>query len=1043
MNRLFKKMGLLGICISCGLFTLGQSNEWLDPNVNQINREPMHASFFAYESESMAQKGAKEASSLFLSLNGKWRFGWVKDATDRPLDFYKPEYNDKMWKLMSVPGLWELNGYGDPVYVNKGWAWKNDYHSNPPIPPVKNNHVGSYRKEITIPETWNGKDVFIHFGAVTSNLYLWVNGQFVGYSEDSKLEAEFNVTRYLKKGKNLIAFQVFRWCDGTYLEDQDMFRYSGVSRDCYLYARDLRRINDIKINSTLDKAYKNGILDIQLDFSENAVGGQVNVALCDAFEKIVFSEKVQIEKTIEGITTIIKQPRKWTAETPDLYTLKTTLTDKTGRIIEVLSNKIGFRTAEIKNKQLLVNGQPVLIKGVNRHEMDPLTGSYVTRERMKQDIRIMKENNINAVRTSHYPDDSYFYDLCDEYGIYVVAEANLESHGMTAPGNKNALAADPEFSQMHLERNQRNVQRNRNHPAVIIWSLGNEAGDGQNFTNCFNWIKKEDPTRPVQYEGTRKGKNTDIFCPMYYSYDECQQYLNGHPARPLILCEYVHAMGNSVGVLKEYWSLVRKYPLFQGGFIWDFVDQSPRVAKKDGGYYYAFGGDFNPYDASDGTFANNGLINSHRQKHPHMTEVKRIYQSIWLDTVDIARGEFVIRNENFFKDLSAYYAEWTATLDGNIIESGSLYNIDVKPQTTAKFKLPYNANLNNSGGELLFNVAFKTRQKEGLLPAGYEIAKNQYIVKPYKFKEIEVPSGNIAINHPDSLIVDDSNTNYLKVSSSRVDVAFNKENGLLSRYKFDDREFLEKDKTLQPNFWRAATDNDLGAKLPEVYAVWKKPELQLEKLEYKNINNVIHVEVQYDYLAVSAKIKLAYEISVTGAIKVNQKLMAANHVTVPDMFRFGMELKMPGDYQYIQYYGRGPGENYADRKSGTDIAQYKQKVSQQAHPYPHVQESGTKSDIRWWRQLDIDGVGLEFTSQNAYSISALPYAIERLDASNYTMPLHQYQLKKDKYVNICIDKKQMGVGGENSWGRLPYPQYRIPCQDYEFIFLMKPVRITD
>lgn len=1042
MRKYFRNLICFYFLLSVNIVLIAQSTEWQDPKFNQIHREPMHASYFAYESIDKSRNGSKEESSNFISLNGKWRFNWVKDATDRPMDFYKSDYNDKSWNLIKVPGMWELNGYGDPVYVNKGYAWKNDYKSNPPIPPVENNHVGSYRREINIPDSWKDKDVFIHFGAVTSNIYLWLNGQFVGYSEDSKLEAEFNITKYLKSGKNLIAFQVFRWCDGTYFEDQDMFRYAGVSRDCYLYTRNQQRIEDLRINALLDNNYKSGLLSIEFDFSLEAHNCSVVTELSDVSGKTIFTKKISVVNKDQKLNFVVENPAKWTAETPNLYKLTAILKNEEGKVLEVIQNKIGFRTVEIKNYQLLVNGKPILIKGVNRHEMDPGTGSYVSKERMLQDIRIMKENNINAVRTCHYPDDSYFYDLCDQYGIYVVAEANIETHGMTAAGNKNPLAMDTLYAKTHLERNQRNIQRNRNHPSVIVWSLGNESGDGENFAKCFSWIKGNDPSRPVQYEGTRKGKNTDIFCPMYYTYDECKKYLDENPKRPLILCEYAHAMGNSVGVLKEYWSLVRKYPEFQGGFIWDYVDQSPRIKRPDGVSFYAFGGDFNPYDVSDSTFVNNGLINPDRIPNPHMTEVRRMYQSVWLESVDPDKNEMVISNENFFKDLSSYYVEWSVVLGGKIMESGLLTDINVKPQSKSRFKLPFYVNAYSGTEELLFNISFKLKRQENLLPAGYEIARNQFIIREFKQNEINVSEDKL-IHNGDSLIIDDSNGSYLRIRMEGLAVDFNKKTGFLSKYSVMDKELIEQGTALKPNFWRAATDNDRGAKLTKEYAVWKNPDLKLSKFSYMSVKGVVSVEVIYDYESVSATVKLNYRINKAGEIMVTQKLIAGTGVQIPDMFRFGMELKMPVDYQNIHYYGRGPGENYSDRKSGTDIALYRQTVSEQAYPYIRVQETGTKSDVRWWNQLDMDGFGIHFIAQGAFSISALPYSIESMDPSNYGSPLHQYQLHKQNYVNVYIDLKQIGVGGENSWGRLPYSEYRLPYKDYEFTFLMIPLKTKD
>lgn len=571
--------------------------EWKDPKVNAVNRAPMHANYFAYESADAAKKGVKENSTHFMTLNGIWKFNWVKDADSRPTDFWKVGFNDKGWNDIPVPGVWELHGYGDPIYVNIGYAWRNQFKNNPPYVPTEENHVGSYRREITVPASWKGKDIIAHFGSVTSNMYLWVNGKYVGYSEDSKLEAEFNLTPYLKPGqKNLIAFQVFRWCDGTYLEDQDFFRYSGVGRDCYLYARDKKRIENIRVTPDLDANYKNGSLNIALSLKGS---GKVNLTLKDAAGKeVATAQATQGKATIE-----VDNPHKWTAETPYLYTLYASMEGSN----EVIPIKVGFRKVELKNAQVLVNGQPVLFKGANRHEMDPDGGYVISRERMIQDIQVMKQFNLNAVRTCHYPDNNYWYELCDQYGIYVVAEANIESHGMGY--DEETLAKNPDYVLAHMERNQRNVQRSFNHPSVLIWSLGNEAGYGPNFEKAYDWIKAEDPSRLVQYEQAGRTGKTDIYCPMYLGYDRCEEYSKDDQyQKPLIQCEYAHAMGNSEGGFKEYWDIIRKYPKYQGGFIWDFVDQSVRWTGKNGKMIYAYGGDFNRFDASDINFCDNGLI---------------------------------------------------------------------------------------------------------------------------------------------------------------------------------------------------------------------------------------------------------------------------------------------------------------------------------------------------------------------------------------------------------------------------------------------------
>ena len=698
-----KKQLMTGLFTVLALTAGAQTfQEWRNPEINAVNRAPMHTNYFAFENADAAKKANKKQSTNYMTLNGTWKFNWVKDADSRPTDFWKTGFNDKGWDDLQVPAVWELNGYGDPIYVNVGYAWRNQFQNNPPEVPTENNHVGSYRREIVVPASWNGKDIIAHFGSVTSNMYLWVNGRYVGYSEDSKLEAEFDLTPYLKPGqKNLIAFQVFRWCDGSYLEDQDFFRYSGVGRDCYLYARNKKRIQDIRVTPDLDAAYQNGSLAINLDLKGS---GKVDLELVDAQGKQVATATANKS----GLVTMnVENPKKWSAETPYLYTLRASMQGSN----EVIPVKVGFRKIELKGDQILVNGKAVLFKGADRHEMDPDGGYVVSPERMLQDIQIMKQFNLNAVRTCHYPDDNLWYDLCDQYGIYVVAEANIESHGM-GYGEKT-LAKNPSYKKAHLERNQRNVQRGFNHPSIIFWSLGNEAGDGPNFEQCYQWIKAEDPSRACQYEQARQKDHTDIFCPMYYGYEGMEKYGQRTDAtKPLIQCEYAHAMGNSQGGFKEYWDLIRKYPNLQGGFIWDFVDQSCRWKGKDGVMIYAYGGDFNRFDASDNNFCDNGLISPDRVPNPHMYEVGYFYQNIWTTPADLSKGEVNVFNENFFRDLSAYYMEWQVLKDGKIIRTGRVDDLKVAPQETAKITL--NIGKTCTCKEWLLNVSYKLKNREGL-----------------------------------------------------------------------------------------------------------------------------------------------------------------------------------------------------------------------------------------------------------------------------------------------------------------------------------------
>ena len=1028
------KRQLLTCCLAmCSLATMAQHDEWKNPEINAVNRAPMHTNYFAYSSSEEAAKADKENSSNFMTLNGIWKFNWVKNADARPTDFYRTDYNDKGWGQMKVPGVWEMNGYGDPIYVNVGYAWRSQYKNNPPYVPIENNHVGSYRKEIIIPAEWSEKEIFAHFGSVTSNMYLWVNGKYVGYSEDSKLEAEFNLTKYLKPGKNLIAFQVFRWCDGTYLEDQDFFRYSGVGRNCYLYSRNKKYIQDIRVTPDLDSNYTNGTLNVALNLNGS---GTVELNLTDPAGKSVATAQVNGNGQ-KSVVMDVSNPEKWTAETPNLYTLTATLKNGSNTL-EVIPVKVGFRKIELKGGQILVNGQPVLFKGADRHEMDPDGGYVVSRERMLQDILRMKQLNINAVRTCHYPDDNLWYDLCDQYGIYVVAEANIESHGMGY--GKETLAKNPSYKKAHMERNQRNVQRGYNHPSIIFWSLGNEAGYGPNFEQCYTWIKNEDKTRAVQYEQAGTNEFTDIFCPMYYDYDACKKYSEGNIDKPLIQCEYAHAMGNSQGGFKEYWDLIRKYPKYQGGFIWDFVDQSNHWKNKDGIDIYGYGGDFNKYDASDNNFNDNGLISPDRRPNPHAHEVGYFYQSIWTTPGDLSKGEIKVYNENFFRDLSAYYMEWQLLANGEVMQTGVVQDLNVAPQQTATLKLNLNTEKICPWKELLLNVTYKLKAAETLMPAGSTVAYDQLTIRPYTAKALELKNqkaSNLDIVVP---VIKDNDHNYLIVEGENFIIEFNKHNGYLSRYEADGMQLLNPGAQLTPNFWRAPTDNDYGAGLQHRYAVWKNPGLKLTSLKQSIENEQAIVQAEYEMKAVKGKLFLTYVINNEGAVKVTQKMEAGKEEKVSDMFRFGMQMQMPENFNEVEYYGRGPVENYADRNHSTLIGKYRQTVAEQFYPYIRPQETGTKTDLRWWRVLNISGNGLQFVGDAPFSASALNYSIESLDDGVQKDQRHSPEVAKAPFTNLCIDKVQMGLGCVNSWGTLPLEKYRVPYQDYEFSFILTPVR---
>ncbi len=992
--------------------------EWHDLQVNEVNRYAVHTSF---------------PQANRLSLDGTWRFLWVEHADQRPTDFFRMDYDAKNWVDMPVPGVWELNGYGDPEYVNVGFAWRGHFKNNPPEVPVKDNHVGSYRRTITIPADWTGKQVIAHFGSVTSNIYLWVNGQYVGYAEDAKLAAEFDVTPFIHSGENLIAFQTFRWCDGSYHEDQDFWRLSGVGRSCYLYAQDkAEHIQDIRITPDLINNYKDGTLAVKIW----AVGkSDARLTLLDAAGKEVASQTVKSWQESQpkqgGVVLHVNNPQKWTAETPYLYTLKI----EYGH--QVTTQRVGFRKVEIKDAQLLVNGKPIYIKGVNRHEMDPDGGYVVSRERMIQDLQLMKRFNINAVRTCHYPDDPLWYDLCDEYGIYLCAEANQESHGFLY--QNPSPSKDPIFRQQIVERNQHNVAVNFNHPSVIIWSLGNETADSENFTAARQWILSQDQSRPIQYEPAGEGANTDIFCPMYMIQWHCEGYAkDNRKQKPLIQCEYNHVMGNSGGGLKEYWDLVRKYPKFQGGFIWDFVDQALHGKDKQGRDIYTYGGDYNKYDPSDNNFNCNGLVSPDRVPNPHMYETGYEYQNIWTEPVDITQGKLRIRNEYFFRDLSNYVMDWTLLCDGRVIRSGQVEQISCAPQGTVEVTLP----LGNcdGAGEYLLNVDYKLKNAEPLMQKGQTVAYQQLTVKP----------GTLALQDataklPSLKVKDSKRDTLLSVTNDAVNIQFNKVSGFMVRYTVADRQLLGEGGVLRPNFWRALTDNDMGGQFQKDNKVWKNPTLNLVTFHAEKVKKpqpCVVVTAVYDMPDVKAQLTLTYHISGDGRIKVAEQLKTDKDTKQPDMARFGMVMQLPYEMERSAYYGRGPIENYGDRKLSQRIGIYNQTADEQFYPYIRPQENGLKSDVRWWNQTTAQGKGMRIEAVEPFSVSALHYAIEDLDEPKPAKgQRHSTQVPKSKYTNLCIDGAHTGVGGANSWSNwgLALPKYRVPYQDRTFTFQFVPL----
>ena len=1032
--------------------------EWHDLQVNEINRLPLHTLHFAYDPNDFPGTGAeyldKKKSMNYMSLDGTWKFNWVANADERPTDFYKTDLDDSKWKSIQMPGNWEMLGYGQPEYVNVGFAWRGHFNQQPPAVPTKDNHVGSYRREINIPANWDGKRVIAHFGSVTSNIYLYVNGQFAGYAEDSKVAAEFDITPFLKKGKNLIAFQSFRWCDGSWCEDQDFWRLSGPARENYLYARSKEhRLLDVRVETELKNNYKDGALNITAKLQGNTLA---YFGLYDPDGKeVIVTGTDNVRNGVAKYQLRVKNVRKWSAETPNLYTLVVSPIQNGGMYspYEIIQVKVGFRKVEIKNKQLLVNGQPVLLKGANRHEMDPDAGYNVSEKRMIQDIMMMKRLNINAVRTCHYPDDPRWYDLCDKYGLYVVAEANQESHGFQY--GDDAAAKKPEFAKQIMERNQHNVSMFYNHPSIITWSLGNETVMGDNFIQAYNWIKSQDKTRPVQYEQAHRGAGTDIFCPMYYPVSACEKYAKDpNSPMPLIQCEYNHTMGNSGGNLSDYWNLVRKYPIFQGGFDWDFVDQAlhrnivkpmsilpykmnnEELRKIE----YTYGGDYNKYDPSDNNFNCNGIIGPDRQMNPHAYEVAYQYQNIWAKMVSAEAGQVSVYNENFFRDLSNYALAWSLEEDGVETQNGTIADLDVPAQQSRTYTIPYDRS-KITGKEVFLNIDFRLKNAEPLMTAGQVVAYAQLPVVTKQACEGDC-SKMLAEGHgKKKMKLAAKKNNVIAVTTPNLTFKLDRTTGLISEYAYNGKSMLGEGGTLKPNFWRAPTDNDMGANLQKKFKVWKNPQMNLKNIDVKKDKkaNTVTIVTSFDMPEVQGQMDITYLVFAnTGAVKVTEDFKATEGAKVSDMFRFGMLLQMPYTMEKSNYYGRGPIENYSDRKDCMRIAIYNDDADNQYFPYIRPQESGTKSDIRWWKQTDATGLGLQVKSCTPFYASALHFDTEELDDGDEKEQRHSFDLKKSKFTNLFLDAAHMGVGGENSWGAWPLEKYRIHYGNKTFNFVLIP-----
>ncbi|WP_027125946.1 glycoside hydrolase family 2 [Gelidibacter mesophilus] len=1005
-----------------------------NPAVVGINKLDARATFFPYNSLELGKKDDMSKAENYLLLNGTWQFNYSDTPDVRPADFYKEDYDTSNWNTIKVPSNWEVEGFGVPIYVNATYPFQKG-PLNPPEIPDGDNPVGSYKRTFDVPNDWNGKDLFIHFGAVKSAFYIWINGKKVGYSQGSKLPAEFNVTDFVKPGKNTVALEVYRWSDGSYLECQDFWRISGIERDVYLYARPKIQLADYFAKAGLENNYTDGVFDLSVNLKSSdskKQSGSIAVELSKNNQS-VYTNSANFElapdtKKSFTFNKILPKVKTWSAEIPDLYVLDIVVKDKKGNVLEAISKKVGFRTSEVKDGNYLLNGKPILFKGVNRHEHDPDTGHVISREDMLRDVQIFKEYNINAVRTAHYPNDPYFYELCDEYGIYVVDEANIESHGMGYALDRT-LANNPEWLEAHLQRVNRMVERDKNHPSIVIWSLGNEAGNGYNFYQAYLSAKRIDDTRPVQHERAVHEWNTDLFVPMYATPADVEAYAkDDRRTKPLVQCEYAHAMGNSMGGFKEYWDLYEKYDKLQGGFIWDYVDQGLRI-ERNGREIFAYGGDFGPEGTpSDNNFLLNGLVQADRTPNPHIHEVAHIQQNIKFYENDLSKGLIDIKNWYFFRDLSNYKLNWEVIANGEVVESGTLNDLDYAPQTKKAIKIPFKTQFQD-GVEYFLNVSAVLKADEPLLKAGYRIAYEQFQLQEAKVELPEAATAAVSFKTKGDII---------NVTGTDFELIFNQKEGTLTDYTFKNKSLLESGPVV--NFWRAPTDNDYGAGTQKSYKIWKDAGTSGKLTASAKQLSRTQVEITFtrNLFDGDAKLIETYVVDGNGAVKVTNELKALKGEH-PNFYKFGNKLVLPEAYKNITYYGKGPFEAYTDRQHAAKVGLYKQTIAEQYFPYLRPQENGNKMEVRWASLTKQDGSGIRFLSDTPFFVQALNYSEDDLHSGDERQQEHAGEIDPRKEVYVNIDGFQQGLGSINSWGLLPLEQYRLPYKDYSYSYWMVPI----
>lgn len=1018
--------------------------DWENPSVFGINKEEPRATALPYATEAQAIEDNYTQSPYFLSLNGLWKFHWVQSPELRPSDFYKEDYNTENWDEINVPGNWELNGYGTPIYTNINYP----HPKNPPYIPHYDNPTGSYKRSFNLPKEWENRRVYLHFEAGTSAMYIWVNGQKVGYSQVTKSPAEFDITPYVRPGNNTLAVEVYRWSDGSYLEDQDFWRLSGIDRSVYLYSTEHVRIADFEVCPDLDATYKNGKLDISVMLRNYTPATTEKLTLSYSLitekGKQIFKGNRNITLTGNATDTLrithsVNRPALWSDETPVLYTVLLTLKTADGHIIESTSCRTGFRKVEIKDGILLLNGKPLLIRGVNLHEHHPVTGHVVDTATMLSDLRSMKQHNINAVRTSHYPQSPLWYKLCDQYGLLICDEANIESHGMGAePGvtgnpeiESKHVAFLPEWKAAHHDRVQRLVERDKNHPCVIIWSMGNECGNGDVFYEIYDWLKQRDPSRPVQFEQAGENSNTDIVCPMYPDIDYMKEYASRKDAqRPFIMCEYAHAMGNSSGNFQEYFDIIATSPHMQGGFIWDWVDQGLLTTGDNKQSYWGYGGDFGAENYThDENFCCNGLVAPDRQPHPGLYEVKKVYQNILFSPHDISNGIITVENRFLYRNLSDYDLRWQLTENGITVAEGTL-SPDISAGTKRNIKLNLPDIHTVPGKEYFVNLYVYTRNASDMLPAGHEIAHEQ----------IAMPDNNYFASDSKAIgkmnVEKDSKAITVRIGETKA--VFNTLSGTLQSYSYQDKELLHG--SPDPCFWRAPTDNDYGWNMQRKSNIWRHAgeNKTVKEVTVIEEENSLSIKTIYKLTDIDTDYELTYTVLPDGKIRLTSH-WESSRTDLPPMPRFGMLWTINGKYENLTWYGRGPWENYPDRNSSANIGIYHSTVTEQYHPYVRPQENGYKTDVRYLTLTDTDGSGIRIDGLQPICFSALHYATEDFDSGATKKQRHINDVHPQKETFLHIDLTQQGVGGDNSWGAMPHHPYLLQASEYEYSYTVSPV----